>query len=145
MKRIVKAVLLLLAAFFALPSSAETAGTTSRSSKGINWEPVMQAIIQVESEGRANARSGSSVGAMQITPIMVAECNQILRARKSKKRYSLKDRLSVKKSKEMFLLFQSKYNPLNSIEHAIRSWNGGINYGIKQTQRYYEKVMKALR
>jgi hypothetical protein len=109
-----------------------------------NWEPVINAIIQVESNGDPNAKSGSSVGVMQITPILVAECNQILRSRKSKKRYKLSDRLSVKKSKEMFLLFQSKYNPLNSVEKAIRSWNGGVRYGIAQTQRYFEKVMAAM-
>ncbi len=82
---------------------------------------------------------------MQITPILVLECNQILKKRKSKKRYRLSDRLSVAKSKEMFLLFQSAYNPKNSIERAIRSWNGGLNYSIKCTQRYFEKVMKAMK
>lgn len=110
-----------------------------------NWEEVMNAIIQVESNGDANARRGNSVGAMQITPILVLECNQILKKRKSKKRYRLSDRLSVAKSKEMFLLFQSAYNPKNSIERAIRSWNGGLNYSIKCTQRYFEKVMKAMK
>lgn len=46
----------------------------------------MNAIIQVESEGNTRAVSGNSVGAMQITPVLVAECNNILKARKSKKR-----------------------------------------------------------
>ncbi len=82
---------------------------------------------------------------MQITPILVAECNQILRERKSKKRFTLADRFSVSKSKEMFLLVQSKYNPLNNIEKAIRSWNGGINYSVKRTQRYFQKVMKVMK
>lgn len=109
-----------------------------------NWEPVINAIIQVESNGNPNAKSGSSVGVMQITPILVAECNQILRSRKSMKRYKLSDRLSVKKSKEMFLLLQSKYNPLNNVEKAIRSWNGGMRYSIAKTQRYFEKVMAVL-
>lgn len=130
----------------ALPETPETAvADTAEEVEGqMDWEPVMNAIIQVESQGNPKARHGSSVGAMQITPILVAECNNILKARKSKKRYKLRDRLSIQKSKEMFLLFQSKYNPLNNIEKAIRSWNGGIHYGIKQTQRYYEKVMGLL-
>ena len=109
-----------------------------------DWEPVMQAIVQVESEGNTNAVKGNSCGAMQITPILVAECNDILKKRKSKKRFSLRDRFSLEKSKEMFMLIQSYFNPLNDIEKAIRSWNGGNNYSLKRTQRYFDKVMKCL-
>lgn len=109
------------------------------------WEPVMDAIIAVESNGNTRAMHGSSVGAMQITPLLVMECNAILRSRKSKRRFKLSDRFSVKKSKEMFLLIQSKYNPLNNIEKAIRSWNGGIRYSVARTQRYFERVMKAMK
>ena len=109
------------------------------------WEPVMDAIIAVESNGNTRAMHGSSVGAMQITPLLVMECNAILRSRKSKRRFKLSDRFSVKKSKEMFLLIQSKYNPLNNIEKAIRSWNGGIRYSVSRTQRYFERVMKAMK
>ena len=82
---------------------------------------------------------------MQITPLLVMECNAILKSRRSKKRFKLSDRFSVKKSKEMFLLIQSKYNPFNNIEKAIRSWNGGIRYSVARTQRYFEKVMKAMK
>ena len=116
-----------------------------RKNSGFNWEPVMEAIIQVESEGNAKAVSGNSCGAMQITPILVRECNDILKKRNSKKRYSLNDRFSVAKSKEMFLLIQSHFNPTNNVEKAIRSWNGGMRYSVKRTQRYYNKVMKNLK
>lgn len=109
-----------------------------------DWEPVMKAIIQVESQGNVRAVSGNSCGAMQITPILVAECNNILKARHSKKRYSLADRFSLDKSKEMFLLIQSHYNPRNDIEKAIRSWNGGMHYSVRRTQRYFDKVMRNL-
>ena len=110
-----------------------------------DWQPVIDAIIQVESNGNPKANSGNSVGAMQITPILVAQCNIILKERKSTKRYILADRYSVAKSKEMFLLMQSEYNTQNNIEKAIRAWNGGNNYSVKRTQRYYEKVMKVLK
>ena len=124
---------------------AETAvETETASTEDFDWEPVMQAIIQVESEGNAKAVKGNSCGAMQITPILVAECNQILKKRNSKKRFTLRDRFSLAKSKEMFELIQSYFNPLNDIERAIRSWNGGNKYSVKRTQRYYEKVMKHL-
>jgi len=112
---------------------------------GIDWNPVMDAIIQVESEGNPKAVSGNSVGAMQITPILVRDCNIILQKKKSKKRFTQNDRYSVEKSKEMFLLIQSYYNPRNSIEKAIRLWNGGVHYSVRATNRYYRKVMDKMK
>ena len=106
-----------------------------------DWNPVMDAIIQVESKGNPNARCGIWCGVLQISPALVTECNNILKRSNSPKRYTLKDRFNVEKSKEMFVLIQSYYNPQNNIEKAIRMWNGGIGYSVKRTQRYYEKVM----
>ena len=117
----------------------------STTTSGTNWNPVMDAIIQVESEGNTKAVSGNSVGAMQITPILVKECNKILEKQKSKKRFTLSDRYSVDKSKEMFLLIQKYHNPENSIEKAIRSWNGGLKYSIRATNKYYRKVMNKMK
>ena len=105
----------------------------------------MDAIIQVESGGNPNAVSGNSVGVMQITPILVQDCNQILERKKSKKRYTLSDRYSAKKSKEMFLLIQSYYNPMNNVEKAIRLWNGGVNYSVRATNKYFRKVMNKMK
>lgn len=137
--KIVKKILF-IAFFLLLPVTVLSQDKDSISDS--NWEPVMEAIIQVESGGNSKAVSGNSCGAMQITPILVKECNMILKRRKSKKRYTLKDRFSIEKSKEMFLLIQSYFNPTNNIEKAIRSWNGGMKYSVKRTQRYFEKVMK---
>ena len=109
-----------------------------------NWNPVMDAIIQVESEGNPNVVSGNSVGVMQITPILVRDCNIILKKKKSNKRFTMADRYSVAKSKEMFLLIQSHYNPSNNIEKGIRLWNGGNNYSVRATNSYYKKVMRNL-
>lgn len=141
MKRITKIVVIALLVLVPSVASAED----NIQASDFNWEPVMEAIIQVESSGNPNARSGSSCGAMQITPILVKECNQILKRKKSKKRFTLRDRFSVAKSKEMFLLIQSYFNPGNNIEKAIRSWNGGMNYSVKRTQRYFDKVMRAMK
>ena len=141
MKRITKIVVIALLVLVPSVASAED----NIQASDFNWEPVMEAIIQVESSGNPNARSGSSCGAMQITPILVKECNQILKRKKSKKRFTLRDRFSVAKSKEMFLLIQSYFNPGNNIEKAIRSWKGGMNYSVKRTQRYFDKVMKAMK
>ena len=128
-------------------SSKTSVKSVAKSSKtsSVNWNPVMDAIIQVESEGNPNAVSGNSVGAMQITPILVRDCNDILKRRKSSKRFTMADRYSVAKSKEMFLLIQSYYNRENSIEKAIRSWNGGVRYSVRATERYYQKVMRKMK
>lgn len=124
-----------------------SAGTKGKKGSRFDWNPVIDAIIEVESEGNAKAvdKSGKSCGILQITPILVEECNRILKLKKSSKRYTMNDRFSVQKSKEMFLLFQSFYNSKNSVELAIRSWNGGMNYTLKGTQKYFEKVMSKMK
>ncbi len=143
MKKVSVSLMALMMATVTAP--AVTNAAKSAKTSGFNWNPVMDAIIQVESEGNPNAVSGNSVGAMQITPILVKDCNEILKKQKSKKRYTMADRYSVAKSKEMFLLIQSHYNPENSIEKAIRSWNGGVRYSVRATNRYYQKVMANLK
>lgn len=143
MERILRKVFVLLFVFIA--NSYAFAENSETNSTEFDWNPVMDAIIQVESEGNSKAVSGNSCGAMQITPILVKECNNILKRRKSKKRFKLSDRFNVAKSKEMFILFQSFYNPKNSIEQAIRSWNGGLKYSVRGTQKYFNKVMNLLK
>ena len=135
----------LIAIMIALTASAGGGNKSAAKSSGINWNPVMDEIIQVESEGNPNAVSGNSVGAMQITPILVKDCNEILKKQESKKRYTMADRYSVAKSKEMFLLIQKYYNPENNIEKAIRLWNGGVKYTKKATNRYYKKVLAKMK
>jgi len=142
-----KIVLIGLTLAWMVPYSALAAGNGNRSEnekESFDWNPVIAAIIQVESNGNHRAKNGNQIGVMQITPILVADCNQILKKKKSKLRYTLSDRLNVKKSKEMFLIIQEWYNPQNNVEKAIRSWNGGMNYSVKGTQKYYEKVIRCM-
>ena len=137
-----RAVLSLIALFMMSLSAAAGDSIWSMSKRSsFDWNPVMDAIIQVESEGNPRAVSGNSVGVMQITPVLVKECNNILQKQKSNKRYTLDDRYSVEKSKEMFLLIQKYFNPENNVEKAIRSWNGGMKYSIRATNKYYKKVL----
>jgi hypothetical protein len=75
----------------------------------------------------------------------VKDCNDILKKQKSKKRYTMADRYSVAKSKEMFLIIQKYYNPENNIEKAIRLWNGGVKYTKRATNRYYKKVLAQMK
>lgn len=116
----------------------------SITTKAHDWNPVINAVIQVESKGnpRAFNKNGNCAGILQITPGLVKECNNILKAKGSSKRYSLSDRYDVEKSKEMFILVQERYNKECNIKKAIRIWNGGPNYSIKKTQKYLDKVMR---
>ena len=145
MKYLVKIACLSLTILSLTPSATKAADKKDQSSALFDWSPIMEALIQVESEGNARAVSGSSVGAMQITPILVKECNEILKKRKSDKRFTMDDRYSVEKSKEMFLLIQSQHNKTNDVEKAIRSWNGGPRYSMRSTNKYYKKVMRHLK
>ena len=115
-------------------------------SKSYDWSKVMDAIIQVESEGNAKAHNpiGDCCGVLQITKILVKECNQILQREKSSKRYTNEDRYNVGKSKEMFVLLQEHFNPEHNVEKAIKCWNCGFytkNWRTK-SKEYYIRVMK---
>ena len=136
---------IVLIVFTCFTATLMSAKTNSTGSDAHFWSPIIDAIIEVESGGDAKAKSGNYCGAMQISPILVKECNNILKERNSKKRYTLQDRFSVEKSKEMFLLIQSHHNPEKDVEQAIRAWNGGNNYTVKSTQKYYNKVLAAMK
>ena len=146
MKKVEKMACLACIVLMLVPVKA-LAGSKEKQRSKFDWSPVISAIIQVESEGKSDAvdKDGKSCGILQITPILVKECNRILKLRKNKMRYGMDDRFSVSKSKEMFLLYQSFYNPSNNVEFAIRSWNGGSNYSRRATQRYFEKVMSHMK
>lgn len=118
----------------------------AQGSGSFDWNDVIDAIIKVESKGKANAVNGNGrcVGILQITPVLVKECNDILKSRGDNKRYTLGDRYSENKSREMFVLIQSKYNPSNNVENGIRLWNCGIS-ALKNKSKgraYLAKVMR---
>ena len=141
MKKFAKIVLLSMMMMIFMPSVTFAGDEKS----DYDWTPVIDAIIQVESKGDPNARSGIYCGVLQISPVLVQECNNILKRRGSSKRFSLNDRFNVQKSKEKFVVIQSYYNPNNNVERAIRMWQGGCNYKVRSTQRYYQKVMSYMR
>lgn len=135
-----KAKQILLAFVLSIVSAVAFGQTT----EPYDWTDIMEAIIKVESSGnpRAFNPKNNCLGILQITPILVRDCNQILSRRKSKVRYTLQDRYNVEKSKEMFVLYQETYNPQHDLERAIRLWNGGPGFTIRSTEAYYQKVMK---
>lgn len=119
-----------------------TGANAANENDDFDWSPVVDAIIHVESRGNANARNGQYAGVLQMSPTVVKAVNQILKRKGLKRRFSLADRYSASKSREMFEIFMSYYNPNNSIEKAIRMWKGGTGYSVRATQKYFRKVMQ---
>lgn len=109
-----------------------------------DWQPVIDAIVEHESGGNVNAVNGRFVGPMQIAPILVKECNNILRAKGSSTRYTLDDRRSLEKSREMFLLIMEKYNRQNSFEVACRLWKAGLTKTYSRATLYFIEEMKVI-
>ena len=140
MKIVLKYVFVLMVTLF-----SATTTLSAQEKSGFDWTPVLNAIMQVESRGNVNARNGIYCGPLQISPGLVKECNNILKRRNVSKRFSLNDRFNKEKSFDMFTIIQSYYNPSNNVERAIRMWQGGINYKVRSTQRYYEKVMSYMK
>lgn len=131
---------ILMAMFLMLPFGANA--------EKYDLERLISAIAQVESKGKANAvnKKGDCVGILQITKTLVKECNDIMKKKGDKRRFTLQDRYSVEKSKEMFKVIQEYHNKEQDLEKGIRIWNGGYN-GMKnpRTKQYYKKVIKEYR
>lgn len=122
-----------------------TINTQDESQTKTDWLPIIHAIMEVESKGNVNAisKDGTCVGPLQIKKIVVDDCNEYLSVylKDKTRRFTYEDRLDMEKSIEMFILIQKRYNKSNSIEKAIRIWNGGCKYSIEKTQGYYDKVI----
>ena len=117
------------------------------------WDNLIKAISAVESKGNPKAVGGIHVGILQISPVLVNECNRINKLKKNNRRFTLDDRYSVEKSVEMFWIVQNFYKPKHEVtdsqlmEHMIRLWNGGCGYmkNPRATDGYLNKVLSALR
>ena len=109
---------------------------------------LLEAMIVVESNGNDSCIGDRnlgrpSVGCLQIRPIMVREVNRILRKQKIKKKYTLNDRYSRKKSIEMFYIWKDYHHSEDSDEVIARCWNGGPKgWKKKSTKYYWIKVVK---
>lgn len=70
-----------------------------RYNDNVDWDAFIKALIWVESKGDSNAvGSSDDVGVLQVTPVLVQECNRIL----GNTYYKLEDRRDSLKSVEMF-------------------------------------------
>lgn len=99
------------------------------------WSELISALEFVESGNRINAiGKRNDTGVLQLTPVYVREVNRIL----EKKVYKLSDRLSERKSIEMFNIYQAKHNACRNILRAIRLHNP------KAPMQYRLKILKAI-
>ena len=97
-----------------------------------DWELFTQALIWVESKGDCKAvGSKDDTGVLQITPILLQDCNRILKY----EAFTLEDRLDSLKLVEMFNIIQDHYNPQHDYHLALKIWNG------KAPLSYHRKVM----
>ena len=97
-----------------------------------DWELFTQALIWVENKGDSKAvGSNNDVGVLQITPILLRDCNRIL----GYESFTLEDRLDSLRSVEMFNIIQDHYNPQHDYHLALKIWNG------QAPLSYHRKVM----
>ena len=124
-KRIIIIVALLLVGGIARVSKIEDAlcgqfSCPPATSQPTDWDILVSTLIQVESSGDTLAVGKTNdVGALQLTPIYVADVNRIL----GEERYTLEDRRSLKKTLEMFEVYQGHYNPEHDVDLAIHLHN----------------------
>ena len=109
------------------------------------------AIVKVESGGNPKARNvkEDACGVAQIRPIMVRECNRIARVQCKRLHFTLADRWSPAKSRQMFDLYTAywcKVRKVQTDEAKARLWNGGpTGHRKKATRAYWAKVKRALK
>ena len=116
----------------------------------VDYSRLITAIGTVESKLNDKAVNGVYAGFLQISYVMVQDCNRINKVRGVSKRYRYSDRFNRQKSIEMFKIIQSHYNAKGDleenvrIEQMIRFWNGGPGWvkNPRKTDRYYKKVIK---
>ena len=102
-------------------------------------ENIIHAIAMVESKQDSTivSKCGNFVGYLQISKVMVDECNRLL----GYKKFTYNCRYSKQKSIEMFYIIKKHYNKENNVEKAIRMWKGGIHFTQESTNKYYQAVI----
>jgi len=135
-----------------LPSESTTevdvATEPNESDSQLQINPLIQAMILVESTGNDSAycKREEAVGCLQIRPIMLRECNRILKLQNSSISYNLTDRWSREKSIEIFHIINQYHNKNATYEEIARFWNGGPKWAEKSgTKRYWRKVRRKLK
>lgn len=113
-----------------------------REVKTIDKHKLVEAFIQVESEGKNNAvnKTSGATGCLQLMPIQVKEANRLL----GRNKYKLSDRLNRQKSIEIFHLIMKHKNPDYDIHLACKIWNpkSKLSYHTKVVKEYEKLIGK---
>jgi len=112
-------------------------------------DPLVKAIIYVESYNGKYMYNGLDQGWMQQRPINVDDVNRIIDKIPFKiyhyKKFTKKDRFNLDKSIRMWYIWQEYYNPQYDAKLAATLWNGGFKYkNSKQALIYWDKVKKIM-
>lgn len=125
-----------------IPEEKECIEVVRIEKQEVYWDKLIEAIIWRESGGdnKAVNHKTNAVGCMQITPIYVRQCNNIV----GSERYKLSDRYSRRKSIEMFNLYQDYFNPNRDLHLAIKLHNPRASYGyhLDIENKYKELISK---
>ena len=108
----------------------------------MTWAILLAALIMVESGGNPDSvgDKGQAVGCLQIWPCVVEDVNRIAGTS-----YTLEDRKSPAKSRQMCLIYLQHYGKGKTWEERARQWNGGPNGHKKAaTEKYWEKVKREI-
>ena len=123
---------------------------------------LMNAICQVESKGKANAKGDynrrtkeyRAIGAFQLWKCYVDDVNNILKNKGSKKRFTYNDRYNFAKSHQMTVIYLLHYGKVYekktgkkaTYEVLSRIHNGGPKgYENPKTLKYWNKVKAILK
>lgn len=102
-----------------------------------DWALFIDALAWVESGWNTQALGiKNDVGWLQLTPIMVADANEILGA----EYYTLDDRYFKERSIEIFNVVMNERNPDRDKHFALKIWNpkAPVSYHTKVMDKYYE-------
>ena len=112
--------------------------------------PFINAIIQVESEGRRYVPGAcGELGPLQISPICLEDINQIRARMGYEYSFTSMDCFSRSKSVEMFYFYTDYWIEEHELdptdENRARIWNGGPRGWEKSsTKAYWQKVQRAM-
>lgn len=134
----------------------------NRGQDNINWDKLVNAVIQVESNGNSNAHNKKSgaIGLMQITPIVLKEWNELYWKKKIAKQTKIYAPFRIEHMTDMkanidcgtwYLrdripqMLKYYHKPI-TLDNLLISYNAGISYVIKnkplprETRQYLKKV-----
>lgn len=127
--------LIIFLSFSGILKAPEAKTIFLRADMPLRDETLLNAIIQVESQGNPLAVNfkEQAYGIIQIRQVMIDEVNRL------GGNYTLQDAFDVEKSKEIFWKIQAHHNPTGDYRKGARIWNGR-----SKSNKYWTKVEKFL-